>query len=91
LIGGGCSKFKIFFRLSAAQRLRLFFIGGDGSEVLIFFRQSAARRLSLFLIDGGGSEISKIFAASAAAAVFFLKRSAAAKPIGLHLYSRHFM
>jgi hypothetical protein len=42
LIGGGCSKFKIFFRLSAAQRLRLFFIGGDGSEVLIFFRLSAA-------------------------------------------------
>jgi hypothetical protein len=44
LIGGGCSKFKIFFRLSAAQRLRLFFIGGDGSEVLILFRLSAARR-----------------------------------------------
>jgi hypothetical protein len=41
----------------------------------------------LFKIDlgGGGSEIFKIFAASAATAVFFLKRSAAPEPIGLHL------
>jgi hypothetical protein len=48
LIGGGCSKFKPFFRLSAAQRLRLFFIGGGGggSEVLIFFRLSAAAFIS---------------------------------------------
>jgi hypothetical protein len=60
LIGGGCSKFKIFFRLSAAQRLRLFFIGGDGSEVLIFFRLSAARRLCLFLTGGGGGGGSKV-------------------------------
>jgi hypothetical protein len=33
LIGGGCSKLKVFFRLSAARRLRLLFIGGGGSEV----------------------------------------------------------
>jgi hypothetical protein len=44
LVGGGCSKLKIVFRLSATRRLRLLTIGG-GSEVLIFFALLAARRL----------------------------------------------
>jgi hypothetical protein len=47
LIGGGCSKLKIFFRLSAARRLRLFLIGG-GSKILKLFADPAATAL-LFL------------------------------------------
>jgi hypothetical protein len=35
----------MFFRVSAAQRLCLYFIGDGGSEVLIFFRPSVVRRL----------------------------------------------
>jgi hypothetical protein len=42
LVVGGCSKFKISFRLSAARRLRLFLIGGDGSEIFKIFAISAA-------------------------------------------------
>jgi hypothetical protein len=37
LVGGGCLKFKVFFRLSPTRRLRLLFIGAGGSEVFIFF------------------------------------------------------